>query len=81
MEFTLAFMLLLLFLVLATRLFVWFNGGILRRQLAYEATRVEAGTSPMDHNNTATGGNPGTLGYGPARRLDILSKNIFNNTP
>lgn len=81
MEFTLAFMLLLLFLVLITRLFVWFNGGLLRRQLSYEATRVEAGTSEKDTINTPTGGNPGTLSFTTETKLDILSKNIFNSTP
>ena len=88
MEFTLAFMLLLLFLVLTTRLFVWFNGGLLRRQLSYEATRVKAGTSVNDtinNDDPATpaveSGDPGTLAFVAARKLDILSKDIFNNTP
>jgi len=87
MEFTLAFMLLLLFLVLTTRLFVWFNGGLLRREASYNATRVRAGTSVHDIINTPPdgadpgGGDPGTLAFGAARKLDILNSSIFDNTP
>ncbi len=69
-EFSLAFMLILLFLVLTARLFVWFNGGMLRRQLAYEESRVLAGTSNVE------GGEPGKEDF-YTRNLDILDKAVF----
>ena len=41
-EFTLAFVTAVLFLVLTCNLFVWLNHDIVRRQRAYEETRSEA---------------------------------------
>lgn len=65
-EFTLAFVMALFFLVLTCRVFVWFNGNLLRRQIAYEKSRVEAGST-----------NPGKLDFYAAPKLDLFGKDIF----
>ena len=44
-EFTIAFVCTILFLILTCNLFVWLNRCLVRRQLAYEDTRVEAASS------------------------------------
>jgi hypothetical protein len=42
-EFSLAFIMAILFLLLTCNLFVWLNHCVVGRQAAYEKTRVEAG--------------------------------------
>lgn len=42
-EFTLAFVVTILLIVLTANVFVWVNHCIVRRQVAYENTRSEAG--------------------------------------
>ncbi len=43
LEFTAAFIVLLIFLIAATKLFVWFGNNIVNRHKAYEETRIYAG--------------------------------------
>jgi len=45
LEFTLVFVITLLFIVLTVNVFVWLNHCMVRRQVAYEDTRSEAGTT------------------------------------
>jgi len=72
-EFSLAFILVLFFLVLTCRLFVALNGNMIRRQKYYENTRVSAG-SINPNTNTAN-----LLEFHSQARLDILSREIFTN--
>lgn len=72
-EFSLAFILVLFFLVLTCRLFVALNGNMIRRQKYYENTRVSAGSRNAE-TNTAN-----LLGFYSKARLDILSTEIFQN--
>jgi len=72
-EFSLAFILALFFLVLTCRLFVALNGNMINRQQDYENTRVSAG-SINPNTNTAN-----LLEFHAKARLDILSKEIFKN--
>lgn len=65
-EFSLAFIIALLFLVLTARVFVWFGGSMLRRQIAYENSRVEAGST-----------NPGKGDFYKTPKLDLFGKEIF----
>jgi len=65
-EFSLAFIIALLFLVLTCRVFVWFGGTLLRRQIAYEGSRQEAGST-----------NPGKTDFYTRPNLDLFSKEIF----
>ena len=65
-EFSLAFVITLLFLVLTCRLFVWFGGSMIRRQLAYEDSRTEAGST-----------SPGKQNFYSNKRLDLFSEEIF----
>ncbi len=65
-EFSLAFIIAILFLVLTCRVFVWFGGSLLRRQVAYEDTRVEAGSS-----------NRGRLDFYQSPTLDLFGKEVF----
>ena len=44
LEFTTAFICLILFLVATTKIFVWFGSNIVNRHKAYELTRIAAGT-------------------------------------
>lgn len=46
-EFSMAFILAILFLFLSANLFVWFNRNIVQRQKAYEQTRIYAGSGPV----------------------------------
>jgi len=69
-------MLIMLFLVLTARLFVWFNGGMLRRQIAYEDSRVLAGTSNAVEVTPGVYGEPGKEDF-YTRNLDILNKAVF----
>ena len=65
-EFSLAFILALFFLVLTCRLFVWFSGNLVNRQRDYDGSRISAGSTA-----------PGNLTFHAAARLDILSNGIF----
>lgn len=44
-EFTMGFIITVLFIVLTCNLFVWFNHCLVQRQRAYEDSRVRAGSS------------------------------------
>ena len=68
-EFSIAFVVTILFLVLTARLFVWFGGSLVRRQLQYEDTRREAG-------QPASAGRP-VYEEGEAPELDLFSEEIF----
>ncbi len=78
-EFALAFIITLLFLVLTCRVFVWFGGNLLRRQVAYDKSRVEAG------GGLTTGwwwwkkpaGTRGELDFYQAPKLDLFGKDVF----
>jgi hypothetical protein len=56
-EFSLAFVTAILFLVLTCNLFVWLNHTLVRRQRAYEESRVIAAKS------SDIGGDPGRLNF------------------
>lgn len=45
LEFTAAFIVLLIFLIAAAKLFVWFGNNIVERHKKYEETRAAAGAS------------------------------------
>jgi len=64
-EFSLAFIIALLFLVLTARVFVWFGGNLIRRQVAYENSRKEAGST-----------NPGQTDFYKSSKLDLFGKDI-----
>lgn len=67
-EFSLAFVIAILFLVLTARVFVWFGGTLLRRQIAYENTRVVAGTP---------GSEAGKADFYSKPKLDLFGNKIF----
>ena len=73
-EFSLALILSLFFLVLTVRLFVMLNGNMILRQQDYENTRVLAGSTIPETNANL-------LGFHSPTRLDILSKDIFKKGP
>lgn len=77
-EFSLAFIVALLFLVFTCRVFVWFGGNLFRRQAAYEDSRLEAGR-PKD-----TGwwfwkqpGTPGKTDFYKKPEFKIFEKDMF----
>lgn len=49
-EMTVAWIVLLVFLMGATSLFIWFNTSLVKRQKAYERTRLAAGKLFEDYN-------------------------------
>jgi len=59
-EFSLAFVLALLFLFCTCNLFVWLNHNIVQRQIEYENTRIIAATSP-EAGPDSQGNSPGVL--------------------
>lgn len=70
-EFTLAFVILVVFLIATTRVFVWLANDTVNRHKAYEATRSASTSQPpaVDFYNNATGKKP----------LDIFEgKNILH---
>lgn len=62
-EFSMAFILAVLFLFLSCNLFVWFNRNIVQRQQAYEKTRVTAATANVE---------PGKLDFYPKEKMQKL---------
>ncbi|MFH1191176.1 MAG: hypothetical protein V1670_03160 [Candidatus Omnitrophota bacterium] len=50
LEFAVAFVVLVIFLLATTKIFVWFGNSIVDRNKAYEETRSEI-TSPIDFYN------------------------------
>ena len=61
-EFSIGFIAAILFLVLTCNLFVWFNHCLVRRQRAYEDSRVRATTT----------GNPGQENFYTPPRLNVF---------
>jgi len=61
-EFSIAFVCAILFLILTCNLFVWLNHCLVRRQVAYEDSRVEAGHS-----------SPGRTDFYTPPRLNVFS--------
>lgn len=51
LEFTTAFICLILFLVAAAQIFTWFGNNIVRRQRAYEDSRAKAGNGTTTNDN------------------------------
>lgn len=81
-EFSLAFIIAILFLVLTCRVFVWFSGNLLRRQLAYEGTRQDAGGGPVEKElflgiKIKTRGTPGRTDFYQTPKLDLFGKEVF----
>jgi len=62
-EFSIAFVLALLFMILSCNLFVWLNHNIVQRQQAYNQTRVEA----------ANVNNPGRLDFYTPNKMNLFS--------
>lgn len=62
-EFSIAFVLALLFMILSCNLFVWLNHNIVRRQRAYEDSRFDAANI-----NT-----PGKLDFYTPKEMNLLS--------
>jgi hypothetical protein len=60
-EFTIGFVMAILFLYLTSNLFVYLNHSMIARQQAYENTRVEAASSPT--RSDGFHGNPGRLNF------------------
>ena len=61
-EFTMVFVITLLFILLTVNVFVWLNHCMVRRQLAYEETRTDAGSPNIyldENGHTIKHGNPG----------------------
>jgi hypothetical protein len=58
-EFGLAFVILVVFLLATTRVFVWLGNGIVNRHKAYELSRSAIGGPPLvDFYNATTGKKP-----------------------
>jgi len=64
-EFAVAFVMLVLFVVLATKMFTWMGGTIVKRHIAYENSRSMTSAAapkdmvpPVDFFNAATGKKP-----------------------
>lgn len=70
-EFTISFVITLIFVVLTCNLFVWLNHCLVRRQRAYEETRVRAGRGLETRDNIV--GNPGEANFYTPPRLDVFS--------
>lgn len=73
-EFSIAFVCTILFLILTCNLFVWFNHCLVRRQVAYEESRVQA----ADGRDTGwwfwkKPGTPGKDDFYTPPRLNIFS--------
>jgi uncharacterized protein (UPF0333 family) len=62
-EFSLAFILVILFLILTGNLFVWLNHNLVQRQSKYEATRVQA----------ASPSSPGKLDFYKTPELNVFA--------
>lgn len=69
-EFVIGFVCTILFIILTCNLFVWFNHCLVRRQVAYEDTRKEAG-SGLETSGSYTG-NPGKADFYTPPRLDVF---------
>ncbi len=76
LEFTLVFVIALLFIFLTVNLFVWFNHCMVSRQMAYENTRSEAGTTKettLFGLITTRQGDPGKDDYYTPPKLNVFS--------
>lgn len=75
-EFTIGFIITILFLILTCNLFVWFNNCLVSRQRAYENTRVEAadGRVPSWWEFWREQPNPGKDDFYTPPTLSIFSK-------
>lgn len=51
LEFTLVFVVTILLIFLTVNTFVWLNHCMVRRQVGYEGTRTEAGSSNVGNSN------------------------------
>lgn len=76
-EFTISFIITILFLIFTCNLFVWFNHCLVGRQKAYENTRVEAGDG-RDQTIlfgliTIKQGNPGKEDFYTPPKLSVFS--------
>lgn len=71
-EFTLAFVTAILFLVLTCNLFVWLNHSLVQRQRDYEQSRVTAATSPD------RGGEPGKLDFYTPKTMNLFVSGGYN---
>jgi hypothetical protein len=63
-EFSLAFVVSLLFLILTCNLFVWLNHNVVARQMAYEGSRVSSGTAAQRGSWTSYNSTTNTTTYG-----------------
>ena len=64
-EFTIGFVITILFLIITCNLFVWFNNCLVKRQAAYEDSRAEAANG--------NSGNPGKADFYKPPTLNIFS--------
>lgn len=71
-EFSLAFVTAILFLVLTCNLFVWLNHTLVRRQRAYEESRVIAAKS------SDIGGDPGKLNFYTRQTVNLFTPGGYN---
>ncbi len=71
-EFSIAFVVAILFLILTCNLFVWFNHCLVGRQVAYEETRVVA-ASPVPLESTDPPGEPGKADFYTRPDLKVFS--------
>jgi len=80
-EFTLAFVTAILFLVLTCNLFVWLNHDLVRRQRAYEESRVRAASGTMQHfivEGTTVTGDPGKLDFYRRKPMNLFTPGGYN---
>ena len=70
-EFTLAFICTILFLILSCNLFVWMNHCLVGRQRAYEDSRQEAGAGLEVSDGQS--GTPGKADFYTPPKLDVFS--------
>lgn len=68
-EFSIAFVMAILFLILSCNLFVWINHNIVQRQRAYENTRVAAGY-PIE---------PGKSDFYTPKRINLFVPGGYGN--
>ena len=68
-EFTMVFVIALLFILLTVNVFVWLNHCLVARQVAYEETRTAAGTRPI----TDGSGDPGKSDFFTPPQLNIFT--------
>ena len=82
-EFTMVFVITLLFILLTANVFVWLNHCMVGRQLAYEETRTDAGSPNIyldENEHTIKHGSPGRGDFFTPPNLNIFALGGIDKT-